>query len=122
MLGGPKASGIQFLGGLAAGFLIKEFPATDNNENVYLRPGAIAVLGHMAKKFNANLGAGLCGGAGVLAYQAYDKEQAKQKQSAPTTQGVFSPDAGSYQPRVNDNGGPHSGYVYADGVYQRVAR
>lgn len=108
-----RASGMQVIGGIIASALIKEFKATDANENPYLRPGAIAALGHVAKKYNANLGAGLCGGGGVLLHQAYDREQEKQKQE---TKGVVDD-----MPRVNaPANGYRRHYGYTDGVYEPV--
>lgn len=102
-----RASGMQFLGGAAAAFLLKEFPAKPD-ETPYMRPVAVAVLGHVAKRYNPNFGAGVVGGAGVLAYQAYAREQDK---TASTTNGLIDE-----SPPINVG----RQYQYADGIYAPV--
>lgn len=102
-----RASATQTAGGAGASYLHKQFvEGKDTFKDSPMMGGlAIAVLGHVVKKYNANLGAGICGGAGVLAHQAYEREQ-EEKKAAPV-QGVYEA-----QPRV--------GYGYADGVYRPV--
>lgn len=98
LLGGPKASGLQILGGalanMANGEAEKQFNA--KGDSPYAAPLVVAVVGHFAKRFNPNVGAGICGGAGVLAHQAYKREEAKKSGQA---QGMYEPNAaGMYEP------------------------
>lgn len=104
-----RASGFQLLGGILASYAKQEFVDGKDSfkDSPYMGPGLIAVAGHVLKKHNPNVGAGVVAGAGVLLHQTYEAEQKKKQQQPAPVQGVYEA-----QPRV--------GYGYADGVYRPV--